>query len=133
MHRRSFCFGAAAVSAALPRIAFAQIWPARAVRMIVPFPAGGGTDAISRQLAERITNATSWSMAIENRAGAGAVSGPKRSPGPVVSVKSSYLTLGELIVAAKARPGTVAVAHTGNGTVGHLAGEVFARRPAARS
>jgi tripartite-type tricarboxylate transporter receptor subunit TctC len=39
--------------------------------MIVPFPAGGGTDAISRQLAERITSATGWSIAIENRAGAG--------------------------------------------------------------
>jgi tripartite-type tricarboxylate transporter receptor subunit TctC len=38
--------------------------------------------------------------------------------------------LGELIVAAKGRPGTVAVAHTGNGTVGHLADEVFC--PAGR-
>jgi tripartite-type tricarboxylate transporter receptor subunit TctC len=174
MHRRSFCLCAAAVSAALPRIAFAQTWPARAVRMIVPFPAGGGTDAISRQLAERITNATGWSMAIENRAGAGGNIGletvarappdgytigmgqtanlainpslyPKMPYDPlkdfalislvatqalvaVVSVESSYLTLGELIVAAKARPRTVAVAHTGNGTVGHLAGQVFARQ-----
>jgi tripartite-type tricarboxylate transporter receptor subunit TctC len=71
MHRRSFCLGAAAVSAALPKIAFAQPWPARAIRMIVPFPAGGGTDAISRQLTERITTTAGWSMAIENRAGAG--------------------------------------------------------------
>jgi tripartite-type tricarboxylate transporter receptor subunit TctC len=176
MHRRSLCLrtGAAAVSAILPKLAFAQNWPARPIRMIVPFPAGGGTDAISRQLAERITNATGWSIVIENRAGAGGNIGleavaraqpdgytigmgqaanlainpslyPKMPYDPlkdfelislvatqalvaVVSAKSPYRSLGELITAAKAKPGTVTVAHTGNGTVGHLAGEVFARR-----
>src|ERR1700676_623905 len=73
MHRRSFCLrtGAVAASALLPKLAVAQNWPARPLRMIVPFPAGGGTDAISRQLAERITHATGWSIAIETRAGAG--------------------------------------------------------------
>src|ERR1700716_899869 len=71
MHRRNFCLGAAAASAILPGRAFAQNWPARPIRMIVPFPAGGGTDAISRQLADRITNATGWAIVIENRAGAG--------------------------------------------------------------
>src|SRR5258708_7278775 len=73
MHRRSFCLGggAAAASTLLPTLAAAEDWPARPIRMIVPFPAGGGTDAISRQLTERITHATGWSIAIENRAGAG--------------------------------------------------------------
>jgi len=176
MHRRSFCLRTAAVAggALLPKLAVAQSWPARPLRMIVPFPAGGGTDAISRQLAERITHATGWSLVIENRAGAGGNIGleavakaspdgytigmgqaanlainpslyPKMPYDPlkdfalislvatqalvaVVSAKSPYLTLGELITAAKAKPGTVTVAHTGNGTVGHLAGEVFARQ-----
>jgi tripartite-type tricarboxylate transporter receptor subunit TctC len=73
MHRRSFCLrtGAAAAGALLPGRVSAQNWPARAIRMIVPFPPGGGTDVISRQLAERISNATGWAIAIENRAGAG--------------------------------------------------------------
>src|SRR5882724_11221977 len=71
MHRRNFCLGAVAAAAFLPGRAFAQNWPARPIRMIVPFPAGGGTDAISRQLADRITNATGWTLVIENRAGAG--------------------------------------------------------------
>jgi tripartite-type tricarboxylate transporter receptor subunit TctC len=173
MHRRSFCLRAVAASALLPRLASAQNWPARPLRMIVPFPAGGGTDAISRQLAERLTHATGWSIVIENRAGAGGNIGleavakappdgytigmgqaanlainpslyPKMPYDPlkdfalislvatqalvaVVSSKSPYLSLGELITAAKAKPGTVTVAHTGNGTVGHLVGEVFAR------
>jgi tripartite-type tricarboxylate transporter receptor subunit TctC len=176
MHRRSFCLrtGAAAVSALLPGLALAQNWPARPIRLIVPFPPGGGTDVISRQLAERITNATGWAIVIENRAGAGGNIGlesvakaepdgytigmgqaanlainpslyPKMPYDPtkdfalislvatqalvaVVSAKSPYRTLGELIAVAKDKPGSVTVAHTGNGTVGHLAGEVFARQ-----
>jgi tripartite-type tricarboxylate transporter receptor subunit TctC len=176
MHRRSFCLrtAAAAVSALLSKLASAQNWPARPIRMIVPFPPGGGTDVISRQLAERITNATGWAIVIENRAGAGGNIGlesvakaepdgytigmgqaanlainpslyPKMPYDPmkdfalvslvatqalvaVVSAKSPYRTLGALITAAKDKPGTVTVAHTGNGTVGHLAGEVFARQ-----
>jgi tripartite-type tricarboxylate transporter receptor subunit TctC len=176
MHRRSFCLrtGAATMSALLPQFAFAQGWPTRPIRMIVPFPPGGGADAISRQLAERIGNATGWSIVIENRAGAGGNIGleavaktqpdgytigmgqaanlainpslyPRMPYDPlkdfalislvatqalvaVVSAKSPYRSLGELIAAAKAKPGTVTVAHTGNGTVGHLAGEVFARQ-----
>ncbi len=176
MHRRSFCLrsGAATMSALLPRLAFAQNWPARPIRMIVPFPPGGGTDAISRQLAERIGNATGWSIVIENRAGAGGNIGleavakaqpdgltigmgqaanlainpslyPRMPYDPlkdfalislvatqalvaVVSAKSPYRSLDEVVAAAKAKPGAVTIAHTGNGTVGHLAGEVFARR-----
>src|SRR5258708_2521856 len=176
MHRRSFCLrtGAAIASALLPGRARAQNWPARPVRMIVPFPAGGGTDVISRQLAERIGNATGWSIVIENRAGAGGNIGleavakaqpdgttirmgqaanlainpslyPRMPYDPlkdfalislvatqalvaVVSAKSPYRSLDEVVAAAKAKPGAVTIAHTGNGTVGHLAGEVFARR-----
>jgi tripartite-type tricarboxylate transporter receptor subunit TctC len=176
MRRRDLCLGtgAAAMSALLPRLALAQEWPARPIRMIVPFPPGGGTDVISRTLAERITTATGWAIAIENRAGAGGNIGleavakappdgytigmgqaanlainpslyPRMPYDPladfalislvatqalvaVVSAKSPYRSLSDLIAAARARPGTVTVAHTGNGTVGHLAGEVFARQ-----
>ncbi len=64
-------FGALALGAAPRHGALAQTWPARPIRLIVPFPPGGGTDVISRQLAERIGAATGWTMVIENRAGAG--------------------------------------------------------------
>jgi tripartite-type tricarboxylate transporter receptor subunit TctC len=175
MNRRSFCIrtGAAVASAALPKMASAQNWPARPIRMIVPFPAGGGTDAISRQLAEQLTAATQWTIVIENRAGAGGNLGleavakasgdgytigmgqaanlainpslyPRMPYDPlkdfalislvatqalvaVVSAKSAYHSLAELTAAAKAKPGTITISHTGNGTVGHLAAEIFAR------
>jgi tripartite-type tricarboxylate transporter receptor subunit TctC len=51
--------------------ALGQAWPARPIRLIVPFPPGGGTDVISRQLAERIGANTGWTIVVENRAGAG--------------------------------------------------------------
>jgi tripartite-type tricarboxylate transporter receptor subunit TctC len=64
-------WGGLALAAASPEKARAQAWPARPIRLIVPFPPGGGTDVISRQLAERIGANTGWTIVIENRAGAG--------------------------------------------------------------
>jgi len=46
----------------------------------------------------------------------------------VVKAESPYKNLGELVAAAKARPGTMTMASAGNGTVGHLSGELFAQR-----
>jgi tripartite-type tricarboxylate transporter receptor subunit TctC len=71
--RRGFlaALGALALGAATGDVARAQAWPARPIRMIVPFPPGGGTDVISRQLAERIGANTGWTVIIDNRAGAG--------------------------------------------------------------
>ncbi len=71
--RRGFiaALGALALGAATHDGALAQVWPARPIRLIVPFPPGGGTDVISRQLAERIGANTGWTIVVENRAGAG--------------------------------------------------------------
>src|SRR5271154_1770582 len=63
--------GSVALGAASRDGAWAQVWPSRPIRLIVPFPPGGGTDVISRQLAERIGAATGWTLVIENRAAAG--------------------------------------------------------------
>jgi tripartite-type tricarboxylate transporter receptor subunit TctC len=73
LDRRGFMAAlcALALGAATRDGALAQAWPARPIRLIVPFPPGGGTDVISRQLAERIGAATGWTIVIENRAGAG--------------------------------------------------------------
>ena len=46
----------------------------------------------------------------------------------MVSAKSPYKTVGDLVNAAKARPGQVTFATTGNGTIGHLTGELLQRR-----
>ena len=56
-HRRQFLqlvAGAAAV-AAVSRIAWAQAYPTRSVRMIVPFPAGGSTDVLARLMGQRLS------------------------------------------------------------------------------
>ncbi len=67
---------AAAVSlAALAAPAQAQTWPARPITFIVPFPAGGGTDAFARPLAAQLDQQLGQRIIIENRGGAGGTVG----------------------------------------------------------
>src|SRR5712691_7944936 len=49
----------------------AQPWPRRFVRLVVPFPAGGGTDAVARLVANRLSEVWGQQMVIENKGGAG--------------------------------------------------------------
>jgi tripartite-type tricarboxylate transporter receptor subunit TctC len=62
---------AAACAPALIGRARAQSWPGRHVRLIVPFPAGGGTDVVARILANRVSEVWGQQMVIENKGGAG--------------------------------------------------------------
>jgi len=59
----------------LGRAALAQtqapVWPGRFVRMIVPYPAGGGADTIARLIAGRLSDTWGQQVLIENRGGAG--------------------------------------------------------------
>jgi tripartite-type tricarboxylate transporter receptor subunit TctC len=50
-------------------------WPARPVNLIVPFPAGGGTDAFARPLAASFTRLSGKALVIDNRGGAGGTVG----------------------------------------------------------
>jgi tripartite-type tricarboxylate transporter receptor subunit TctC len=180
MNRRHFSasLGATALVAAAPLSARAQAWPERPIRLIVPFPPGGGTDVISRQLAERMAAGTGWTIVVENRAGAGGNIGldavakaapdgytigmgqasnlavnpalyahmpfdPLKDLAPVspiasqgliavVSAKSPFTGLADLVAAARRRSDGVSLAHAGSGTIGHLAGEMLARQAGAR-
>ena len=67
MRRRQFL--TSAVALALARPVFAQTTP-RAVRIIVPFPAGGGTDVLARLIAEKLRGNYAPSVIVENRVGA---------------------------------------------------------------
>ena len=51
--------------------AFAQAWPTKPIRFVVPFPPGGGTDIIARELSQAVAASTGWNFVIENKPGAG--------------------------------------------------------------
>lgn len=74
---------AAALAAACAPAAFAQAWPAKAIKLVVPFPPGGGTDIIAREVAQKVSTSTGWVFVIDNRPGAGGnlgVDGVAKSP-----------------------------------------------------
>jgi tripartite-type tricarboxylate transporter receptor subunit TctC len=65
--------GALAVAAALP--AFAQSYPAKPVRFIVPFPPGGPVDTTARGFTQKLSESWGQQAIVENRAGAGGIVG----------------------------------------------------------
>ncbi len=167
-----------ALALLLPGMAAAQSWPSKPIRLIVPFPPAGGTDVLTRQLAEKISAATKWTMVIDNKPGAGGNIGlealAKSAPDGytfamgqtanlainpalysklafdalkdfapiglvsaqplvlVVAADSPYRSLADVVAAAKAKSDGLTMASAGSGTVGHLTGELFARKAGAK-
>ena len=58
-----------------PLVSIAQEWPNKPITFIVPFPAGGGTDAFARPLATQLTKQLGKQIVIDNRGGAGGTLG----------------------------------------------------------
>ena len=153
--------------------AFAQDYPSRPVKLIVPFGPGTTTDIVSRVVAEGLAKSLGQAVVVENRAGAGGNIGSDLvaksladgytilmgtvgthaiNPGLyrkmpydavkdfapiafagstptllVVAANSPFKTLKDLQAQA-AKPGGVSFASAGNGTSGHLAGELLKSR-----
>jgi tripartite-type tricarboxylate transporter receptor subunit TctC len=170
--RRTFLHltaGAAALPA-ISRIAWAQTYPARPVRLIVQVPAGGAPDIIARVMGDWLSERMGQQFVIDNRPGASgnvATEAVIRAPAdgytlllamsanainaslyenlrfnfardaaPVASIGRIPLaleinpslptkTVPEFIAYAKANPGKINVASTGNGTPLHVAAELF--------
>jgi tripartite-type tricarboxylate transporter receptor subunit TctC len=170
--RRQFLHLAAGVAAlpALSRFAWAQAYPARPVRIVVPFAAGGSTDIIARLIGQWLSERLGQQFIIENRPGAGSNIGTElvvNAPPDgytlllvgassainatlyeklnfnflrditvvagvisvpfIMAVNPSFpaKTVSEFIANARANPGKVTMASGGNGTAGHLSGELF--------
>jgi tripartite-type tricarboxylate transporter receptor subunit TctC len=158
--------------AGLTTAAIAQAnYPDKPIKLIVPFPPGGGTDIIGRLIADKLTSTLGWKMVVDNKPGAGGTLGmdaaakskpdgytlvlgqtsnlsiapalfpnlgydPVKAFTPVtlvdsaplvlvVGANSPYKSLADVVNAAKATPGKLLFASAGNGTVAHLAGELF--------
>ena len=147
----------------------AQAYPAKAVRILVPFPPGGTADLLARLTAEKMSASYGQQFVVENRAGAGGnlaaeyvaraeadgytllASPPhlltinpllyklsfdptKLAPVSIIAMYPNVLLAGpklkaaslqELIAQARERPGAIAIASQGNGTLSHLAAELF--------
>ena len=158
--------------------ALAQEYPNKPIKLLVPFPPAGGTDTLSRAIAQAIATNTKWTIVVENKPGAGGNIGldaaaksppdgytiamgqtsnlavnptlystmpfdPVKDFAPialissqplivVVSAASPYKTLRDLVEAAKKNPGKINMASAGNGTIGHIGGEIFQRRAGIR-
>ncbi len=76
LHRRPLlqAVAAATLAAAAPWAA-AQAWPSKPVTIVVPFPAGGGTDAFARPLTAALGRSTGRQFIIDNKGGAGGTLG----------------------------------------------------------
>lgn len=177
-HRRLLLALAASALCGASPAAFSQAWPAKPIRLVVPFPPGGGTDIIARETAQRVAAATGWTFVIDNKPGAGGNLGvdavakapadgytlvlgqssnlainptlysklpydPQKDLAPIVLLanaplvivagpKTPYKSLADAVNAAKARPGQVNFASSGNGTVSHLTTELFQKAAGIR-
>ena len=71
MKRLLLCLPAAWVAFGIGPNVFAQDFPTRPLRLIVPFPAGGASDVLGRILAQKLTERLGQQVIVDNRAGAG--------------------------------------------------------------
>jgi tripartite-type tricarboxylate transporter receptor subunit TctC len=81
---RSLVVVALALASVFSPPAFAQAWPSKPVRIVVPYPPGGGNDNLARIFGQKLTERTGQPFVIENKPGAGTLIGSEaaaKSPG----------------------------------------------------
>ncbi len=96
--------GAAAVSL-VPTLSFAQAWPTKPVKILVPFPAGGATDQLARKVGEKLAVSLGQPFVIENRPGAsGLVAGKAVAGAPADGYTLLVAATGPIVVAPVFNP-----------------------------
>jgi tripartite-type tricarboxylate transporter receptor subunit TctC len=98
--RRRMLQAALAAPAAAVLPAFAQAFPAKPIRLICPWPAGGSTDAVMRSIAESAGKALGGQMIVENKAGASGMLGPNE----LVTARPDGYTLSQLTIGVARLP-----------------------------
>lgn len=74
--RRDFvALAASAAASSMAGSAFANSYPNRAIRLVVPYAPGGGADMVARTVAQRLTETLGWSVVVDNKAGANGMIG----------------------------------------------------------
>jgi len=96
--QQALAAGAALVAA--PRLAIGQAFPARPIKLICPWPAGGATDAVMRAIAESAGKALGGQMIVENKAGASGMLGPNE----LVKAAPDGYTLSQLTIGVARLP-----------------------------
>ena len=84
-----------------PSLASAQAFPARPIRLICPWPAGGATDAVMRAIAESAGKALGGQIVVENKAGRQRHAGPQRAAS---GAKPDGYTLSQLTIGVARLP-----------------------------
>lgn len=74
---RRALIGLAAIGLCMPRAGHAQGFPAKAIRIVVPYPPGGPVDSLARLLAQEIQKAQGWTIVVENKGGASGALGTR--------------------------------------------------------
>jgi len=101
---RRLAIATLAVAAFAPA-AFAQNYPVKPIRMIVPYPAGGPTDVLARVMAQKLGDVLGENVIVENKPGAGAITGTdavaKAAPD---GYTIGFATIGPLAVAPSLFP-----------------------------
>jgi tripartite-type tricarboxylate transporter receptor subunit TctC len=100
--RRTFvqASAAAAVTVAFPSLAQAQAFPAKPIKLICPWPAGGSSDAVMRALAESASKALGGQVIIENKPGASGMLGPNE----LVRAQPDGYTLSQITIGVARLP-----------------------------
>lgn len=101
MNRRALMRGVAAMACVGATPAFAQAYPQRTIKLIVPYAPGGGTDVFSRLLASKIEQELGQTIVIDNRAGGASVIGTQA----VATAQPDGYTIGMVDSAFVTNPG----------------------------
>jgi tripartite-type tricarboxylate transporter receptor subunit TctC len=73
--RRALALGVAALLSFAGSPALAQDYPNKPIRLVIPFPAGGSSDGIGRQVADKLSGVLRQTVVVENKGGAGGIIG----------------------------------------------------------